>query len=95
VARYRIVHWKEIPSLVEAVEGGETARVQLSQRFQDLIDALAMREGATESDAYLDGWGQGPEQDRPGSAEAVAHAVAGELEEGFQALVITRFPPRS
>jgi hypothetical protein len=94
VARYRIVHWRDIPSLVEAVDGAGTARVQLSPRFQDLIDALAMREGATESDAYLDGWGQGPEQDRPGSAEAVARAVAGELEEGFQALLMERFLPR-
>jgi hypothetical protein len=94
MARYHIVHWKEIPSLVEAVEGEEAARVQLSQRFQDLIDALAMREGATESDAYLDGWEQGPEQDRPGSALAVAQAVAGELEEGFQTLLIQRFLPR-
>jgi len=94
VARYRIVHWKEIPSLVEAREGEETARVQLSQRFQDFIDALAMREGATESDAYLEGWGQGPEQTRPGSAQAVAEAVAQELEDGFQTLLIERFLPR-
>ncbi len=96
MARYRIIQWRDLPSLVEAEEGGETVRVPLSQRFQDLIDAVAMREGATESDAYLDGWAPGPDAERPGAAESVARAVAAELEEGFQDLVLRRFvgPPR-
>ena len=51
MARYRIVHWKDIPSLVEAADADRTVRHQLSQKFQDLIDALAMRENATEGDA--------------------------------------------
>ena len=91
MARYRVIHWKQIPSLVEAVEGDQIARVPLSQRFQDLIDAVAMREGASESDLYLAGWGQGPDHDRPGTAVAVAEQVAAELEAGFQDLVATRF----
>jgi hypothetical protein len=90
MATYRILHWRDIPSLVEATGGGETARVPLSQRFQDLIDAAAMREGASESEAYLDGWGHGPEQERPGPAQEVAEAVAAELETGFQALLARR-----
>jgi hypothetical protein len=91
VARYRLVQWKDIPSLVEAFEGDQHARVPLSQRFQDLIDAVAMREGASESDAYLEGWGQGPEQERPGPPQAVAEAVAAELEADFQNLLVRRF----
>jgi hypothetical protein len=96
MARYRIVQWRDLPSLVEAVDGEQTVRVPLSQRFQDLIDAVAMREGATDSEAYLDGWAPGPEAERPGDAEAVARAVAAELEEGFQDLVVRRMlgPPR-
>jgi hypothetical protein len=94
MARYRIVHWKEIPSLVEAADGDRTVRLELSQKFQDLIDALAMRENATEADAYLDGWGQGDWVDRAGSPDEVAQAVATELEEGFQALLIRRFLPK-
>ncbi len=94
MARYRIVHWKEIPSLVEATDGDRTAREQLSQKFQDLIDALAMRENATEEDAYLAGWGQGDWLERPGSADEVARAVAAEIEEGFQALLLKRFLPK-
>ena len=82
VAMYRVVRWREIPSLVEARDGERTVRVPLSQRFQDLIDALAMREGATESEAYLEGWAPGPETERPGDAETVARDVAAELEIG-------------
>jgi len=90
MARYRIIHWKEIPSLVEAVDGDEVVRLPLSPRFQELIDTVAVREGASESEAYLDGWGQGPELERVGGARAVAEAVAAELEAGFSDLVETR-----
>jgi hypothetical protein len=94
MARYRIVHWKDIPSMVEAADGDGTARHPLSQKFQDLIDALAMREGATEGDAYLDGWSQGAWLEREGSPDEVADAVAAEIEEDFQALLVKRFMPK-
>jgi hypothetical protein len=80
---------------VEAFDGDQTARRPLSQRFQDLIDAVAMREGASQTEAYLEGWGQGAELDRPGTAEAVAEAVASEIEDGFQDLAATRLLPPS
>ena len=93
MANYRVIHWKQIPSLVEAFDGDQVARRPLSQRFQDLIDAMAMREGSSETEAYLEGWGQGPDLDRPGSPEAVAEQVAAELEAGFHDLVTARFLP--
>ena len=68
---------------MEAWDAGGTARVSLSQRFQDLIDAVAMRDGATESDAYLEGWGGDAEAERTGPAQPVAEAVAAELEATF------------
>ena len=94
MARYRILHWKEIPSLVEAFDGEEVVRLPLSQRFQDLIDAVAIREGATESDAYLEGWEQGPELVRSGDPSTVAQAVAAEIEERFAELAAGRLGPR-
>jgi hypothetical protein len=94
VARYRILQWKEIPSLVEAFDGDQVVRLPLSQRFQDLIDAVAMREGATETDAYLEGWGQGPELTRSGDPSTVAQAVAAEIEERFPELAAGRLGPR-
>ncbi|HSE06016.1 MAG TPA: virulence factor [Methylomirabilota bacterium] len=96
MARYLIIQWRGLPSMVEATDGEHTVRVPLSQRFQDLIDAIAMREGATESEAYLEGWGPGPESERPGDAETVARQVSAELEESFPDLVTRRMlgPPR-
>ncbi len=84
MATYRVISWKGIPSLVEAREGDQTVRVPLSQRFQDLIDAVAMRQGATESQAYLEGWEPGSVNERPGGPEPVAEAVVAELEGSFE-----------
>ena len=90
MARYRVVHWNEIPSLVEAVDGAGAAQRPLSQRFQDLIDAVAMRAGASDTEAYLDGWARTAERERAGTAQAVADEVAAELEAEFEDLVARR-----
>lgn len=97
MARYRILAWNDVPSMVEATDGAETVRALLSPRFQELIDALAMRDGASESEAYLEGWAHGPEIERAGSAGAVAAAVAAECEARFSDLVqmrLNRASPR-
>jgi hypothetical protein len=86
MARYCIVHWRQIPSLVEAEDADGAVRRPLSARFQELIDAVAMRQGLTDTDAYLDGWGRGVDATRPGSASAVAESVAAEIEQTFEAL---------
>jgi len=87
MARYRIVHWREIPSVVEALDGERVVRLLLSQRFQDLIDAVAMRSGASDSEAYLDGWGQTAETEHPGGVDEVAGQVAAKLEAEFPDIV--------
>ena len=94
MARYRILAWKDIPASVEATDGDATVREQLSPRFQELFDALALREGDSESDAYLEGWAQGPELERAGSAAAVAADVAAECEARFADLVAARLGGR-
>ena len=95
MATYRVISWKGIPSLVEAQDGDRTTRTPLSQRFQDLIDAAAMRQGASESQAYLDGWEAGLVSDRPGSADAVAQAVVAELEGTFEEVLRKTLPSPS
>ena len=37
-------------------EGARASRVQLSERFQEAIDAAAMRAGLIGTDAYLEEW---------------------------------------
>src|SRR5262249_19788081 len=95
MARYRVVHWQDIPSLVEAAEGDRTAQRQLSQRFQDLIDALAMRDGSTEEDAYLEGWGHGEWMERAGGPDGVADAVAAGLERALPTPARRAFPAQA
>ena len=56
MATYQILYWQDIPSLVEAREGGDVKKEQLSQRFQEAIDRAAMRAGKGSSDAYIAEW---------------------------------------
>ena len=45
-----------MPAQVVVKHGRETAKVQLSQRFQEAVDRAAMRAGRGSSDAYLADW---------------------------------------
>ena len=40
-----IISWRDIPAQVVVKRGRETAKVQLSQRFQEAVDRAAMRAG--------------------------------------------------
>jgi hypothetical protein len=83
VAECRVTYWRDLPSLVTARDGAHTAKAALDARFMVAIDEAAMRLGATDSDAYLEGWVQGEWEERSGSPEAVADAVARELDAEF------------
>ena len=83
MAKYQILYWKDIPSVVEASDATDSAKVQLSERFQVLIDAVAMKLGLDGTDEYLEQWDHGDEQERAGSARDVADAVARELEQKY------------
>lgn len=81
MAEYQITYWKNIPSMVTARAGRrERAKAELSERFQQAIDEAAMRAGLIGTDAYLEQWRRGEWQEREGSVDAVAAAVAAELE---------------
>ncbi|HXU90748.1 MAG TPA: hypothetical protein VFQ62_18040, partial [Methylomirabilota bacterium] len=45
MARWEIVAWQEIPAAVEATDDGGQVTLQLSERFQALIDSVAMQQG--------------------------------------------------
>lgn len=83
MATYQILYWQEIPSLVDARGDGEVKKIQLSDKFQALIDEAAMRRKIAGTDGYLEEWNKGKKQERDGSAEEVAASVAEELETRF------------
>ena len=86
MASYTIVYWQDIPSVVEASDGEGRKKIQLSDRFQLLIDAVAMRKNLVGTDAYIEEWKRGRKQTRDGGAEDVAQAVAAELEAEFDSI---------
>ena len=51
-----VISWRDIPAQVIVKRGRETAKVPLSQRFQEAVDRAAMRAGKGSSDAYLADW---------------------------------------
>ena len=83
MATYQVIVWKDVPSMVEARDDAETVTRPLSDRFQQLIDSVAMQLGIHGEDAYLELWDRGRLQERPGSAMEVADAVVAELEARF------------
>ena len=81
MTEYQITYWREFPSLVTAREGDEVAKSPLPQRFQEAIDEAAMRLGAIDSDAYLEGWRRADWVEATGTPAEVASSVAARLDE--------------
>ena len=79
-----VIWWRDIPAQVTAKEGRRTARVQLDERFQEAIDAAAMRAGLIGTDAYLAEW----RRDTRPCGEDLEAEVAAEAERLVQA-----YPP--
>jgi hypothetical protein len=82
MASYRIIAWKDIPATVEARDDVDSVTLPLSDRFQALIDSVAMQLELADEDAYLEHWGT-TDGERSGSAREVVAAVVAELEERF------------
>jgi Virulence factor len=76
VASLSLILWRDIPAQVVARRGRETAKVKLSDRFQEAVDRAAMRAGKGSSDAYLAEWRRsaavpcGDDIEREAAAEA-------------------------
>jgi Virulence factor len=84
VARYQVLYWQDVPSLVRAfADDGTTMSRQLPDWFQQEIDKRAMVQGLAESDAYLEQWRWGDVEERPGSPSDVLDDVAHEFEHEY------------
>jgi hypothetical protein len=83
VAQLIIISWRDIPAQVIVKRGRETAKVQLSHRFQEAVDRAAMRAGKGSSDAYLADWKRSPPRPCADELTAVAEAEAAVLESRY------------
>ncbi len=76
-----MTYWRDLPSMVVAREGESVTKGPLAPRFQEAIDEAAMRLGAVDSEAYLDGWSRGGWTSADGSPAEVCDRVVAELED--------------
>ena len=82
MATYKILYWQEIPTQITVEDDSETVTEMLGDHVMALVDAQAMKQGLTATDAFLDQWHWSEEQEREGSAQEVAAALKAELEAG-------------
>ena len=80
MASLTIISWRDIPAQVIVKRGRETAKVQLSPRFQEAVDRAAMRAGKGSSDAYLADWKRSDPQTCDDDIQKVAGEKAAEIE---------------
>ena len=80
MAKLIVISWRDIPAQVIVKQGRETARTQLSQRFQEAVDRAAMRAGKGSSDAYLADWKRSEPRACGNDLQAEARAEAARLE---------------
>lgn len=76
----QVMYWHDIPVQVRAKQGRQRHSVELPQRFQIAVDNAAMQAGLTGSDAYIETFRWGEVEERVGTPEEVATAVAAEIE---------------
>jgi len=80
-----VIWWRDIPAQVTAREGRRRAAAELPERFQEAIDAAAMRAGLIGTDTYLEEWrrlarpcGEDLDAEVAHEAEALAEAYDAE-----------------
>jgi hypothetical protein len=84
MTKLTLLCWQEIPSLVEAKDSSGSHKIELSLKFQELIDLIAMKRGLDGSDDYLMQWGKEKQPDTDTPAPAAAEALAREIEARYE-----------
>ena len=86
MAEYQVLYWRDIPAQVRVYGGRRPLSRQMPDWFQQEIDRVAMQDGLTGTDAYLDEWHWSEKLEWTGEekeAETVAEAILKRLEDGF------------
>jgi hypothetical protein len=83
LAKLIVISWRDVPAQVLVKQGRETAKVQLSQRFQEAVDRAAMRAGKSGSDAYLADWKRSEPRACGDDIKAEAAAEAARIEASY------------
>lgn len=81
--KYHILYWRDIPSMVKAKVGRKRLSQPLPDRFMEAIDMAAMRDGETDTDAYLEHWRASDNFDIEGDPQTYLQKVAADLDAQF------------
>jgi hypothetical protein len=80
VARYQVLYWQDVPSVIRAfADDGTAVKRELPDWFQQEIDRRAMEQGLAGSGAYLEQWRWSEPEERPGAPDEVLDALEREL----------------
>jgi Virulence factor len=78
-----IVYWRDMPAQVIVGKGRRGAKAALPERFEQAIDRAAMKSGAAETDAYLEGFRKANPYAVAGDQDAVAASEAARIDAEF------------
>lgn len=80
MAKLIVISWRDVPAQVLVKAGRETAKIQLSHRFQEAVDRAAMRAGKASSGDYLADWKRSDPRVCGDDLQAEANAEAARIE---------------
>ena len=83
MADVTIVYWRDMPAQVIVGKGRRGTKMPLPERFEQAIDRAAMKSGAAESDAYLEGFRKADPFPVEGADAEVAAAQVARIEEEY------------
>jgi hypothetical protein len=85
MADVTIVYWRDMPAQVIVGKGRRGTKRPLPERFEQAIDRAAMKSGAAESDAYLEGFRKAAPYPVEGDDAEVASAEVARIDAEFDA----------
>ena len=83
MAQLTVVYWRDIPAQVIVKKGRDSAKIQLTERFEKAIDRAAMRANLRDTDSYLAEWRRAAPVEVSDELQAEADKKAAELEATF------------
>ena len=83
MADVTIVYWRDMPAQVIVGRGRRGVKLPLPERFEQAIDRAAMKSGAAESDAYMDGFRKADPIPVDGSDQEAAEATVAKIDTDY------------
>ncbi len=82
-SKYQVLYWQDLPSEIKAWDNFDEVKINLPNRFAEMIDASAQKQGFIQADSYMQHLRWSDEVERAGAPREVAEAVKKELEAKF------------